>query len=198
MRNWFIISFMAGAIAIGATLSATAAPRFSKGTSTSGAVVYQDDQDPTQFYYLPLATQALLGDRLKNFKASYFGIGPAFYVQSANGQLTQRTGGIVSGTYSINISDAQRTALLQQIKKDFNIDNAKLLPLVFRDVVISSTVVDNIIAGGDQIQQKLPTTTQIGTEFNFGIGSLNSLFPTFLANQQWSVSTTLIQPGVGV
>jgi CDP-diacylglycerol pyrophosphatase len=73
MRNWFIISLIAGAIAIGATLSATAAPRFSKGTSTSGAVVYQDDQDPNQFFYLPIATQALLGDRLKNFKACLSG-----------------------------------------------------------------------------------------------------------------------------
>jgi hypothetical protein len=58
------------------------------------------------------------------------------------------------------------------------------LPTTFRDVVVSPTVVDNIIAGGDQVQQKLPTTTQIGTEFNFSIGGLNSLFPQFLANQQ--------------
>jgi hypothetical protein len=44
------------------TVVAWATPYLSKGTSIQGALAYQDDQDPTQFWYLPLSAESTMPD----------------------------------------------------------------------------------------------------------------------------------------
>jgi hypothetical protein len=159
-----------------------AAPLLSHGTSVQGALAYQDDSDSTQFFYVPLFSEAVFGDRLKTFRVSHFGVGNAFLVRHSDGSITSEAGAIVSGTVSIDISPAQRQALIAKIKNDFGIDNPKLLPLRLADPKIESIVLDKIVGFGDNVQQNLPSTFQVGSEVAFSVGSLDSGFAQIVAN----------------
>jgi hypothetical protein len=159
-----------------------AAPSLSKGTSIRGATAYQDSQDLSQFYYIPLSSEATLGDRLKTFEVKYFGMGRQFLVRQSNGAIKSKAGAIVSGTFVVDLSDAQRAALLAQITKDFGVANPKLLPISIVDPKLESVVMDQITGFGDVIQQKWATGFAIGSESAFSVGSLNSGFAQVAAN----------------
>src|SRR5882762_9169637 len=173
---------------------AVAAPFLSRGTSIKGAVAYQDDQDPNQFWYLPLSAESTFPDRIKTFRASHFGVGKAFLVKQSNGSITSQAGAILSGTVTIDISDAQRQQLIAQITKDFGIAAPRLLPLRLSEPAIQSIVLDKISGFGDEVQQIFPTSFQIGSEFAFSVGSLNSGFAQVVANLANGASTTAIVP----
>ncbi|TYO63640.1 hypothetical protein FXV83_26420 [Bradyrhizobium hipponense] len=80
------------------TSTARAVPKSSAGTVILGVTAYQDSEDKTQFWYLPIAMDVLLGERLKTFRATHFGIGRSYFVQAASGEVTSRAGAILSGT----------------------------------------------------------------------------------------------------
>jgi hypothetical protein len=175
------------AIAILAVICAApgnAAPLFSKGTSIDGVLAYQDSEDQTQFHYLPLVMDALLGERLRTFKVTHYGIGKSYFVQSISGEITSRAGAIISGTVRIDVSPAQRVALTQQITKDFGIANPKLLPLKLTEVQIQSSMLDRALTFNEGLEQKLPSTIQIGSEVAFSVGSQNSGFGHLAAARQ--------------
>lgn len=163
---------------------AFSAPKFSKGTSIKGAIAYQDADVPSQFYYLPLSADVLLGERLKSFKVTHFGIGRSYFVQSASGEITSRVGAILSGVINVDLSDKQREELIAQIKKDFAIESPKLLPMVLRSPKITSTALDQTLSFGEGLEQNLPPTIQFGADLNYSIGSLNSGFGHIVAAQQ--------------
>lgn len=164
--------------------SALAAPKFSKGTSVQGVLAYVDSEDSTQFHYLPLSMETLLGERLKAFKVTHYGIGRSYFVQSVSGEITSRAGAIVSGTIRIDMTEPQRAALIQQIIKDFNVANPKLLPLKLSDVKVESTMLDKALSFNEGLEQKLPSTIQIGADLNFSVGSQNSGFGHLAAARQ--------------
>ena len=168
-----------------------AAPYLSKGTGITGALAYQDDQDPTQFWYVPLSAQATIPDRIKTFKVSYFGVGKAFLVQQADGTITSKAGALLSGTINIDLSSTQRQQLLAQITKDFKIATPKLLPLRLSNPAIQSTVLDTIAGFGDSVQQIFPSSFQIGSDFAFSVGSMNSGFAQLVGNLAQGDATTI-------
>ncbi|ABI87442.1 hypothetical protein CH72_2929 [Burkholderia ambifaria AMMD] len=177
-----------------------AAPLLSKGTSIAGAIAYQDDGDPAQFWYLPLSTTDTLGDRLKSFEVKYFGIGKPFLVKQADGSIKSKAGSIVSGVFSIDLSQSQREKLTKQISKDFGLVAPKLLPLRLTDSKIESILLNNIDGFGDPVEQKWASTFSIGSDSAFSVGSLNSGFAQIVANLSIGGSPTDIpaNPAIGV
>jgi hypothetical protein len=186
MRPSCVAKFLATA-ACGLGLSgeiASGAPRFSVGTSVQGVVAYQDSEEASQFHYLPMTMETLLGERIKTFKVTHYGIGKSYFVQSAGGEITSRAGAIVSGTIKLDILETQRQALVAQIAKDFGVQNPKLLPLKLTDVQIESTMLDKALSFNEGLEQKLPSTIQIGADVAFSVGSQNSGFGHLAAARQ--------------
>jgi hypothetical protein len=160
---------------------AAAGPRFSAGTAIGGVVVYQDDADTTQFHYLPAQVQVVLGGTLKDFKVTYWGVGPAHFAQDATGAIYPVTGAIVAGTAAFDISPTQRTAVIAEIRKAFNVDNPKLLPLSLKNVKVMPTIDAKTLALGGTVQINFPDTVAFTSEFAFSVGTGNSLFAQVVA-----------------
>jgi hypothetical protein len=113
-------------------------------------------------------------------------------VQQSDGSIASKAGAILGGTVNIDISDTQRQQLIAQIKKDFNIDSPKLLPLRLSDAQIQTTVLDKITGFGDNVQQVFPAGFQIGSDFAFSVGSLNSGFAQLVGNLTQAPNATTI------
>jgi hypothetical protein len=177
-----------------------ATPFLNKGTSIQGAIAYRDDSDPTQFHYLPLSTSSVLGDRLKTFEVKYFGVGKPFLVRQANGSITSRAGAIVSGTFVIDLSAAQRAQLIAQISKDFGVANPKLLPIKIREPKLQSIVLEKIDGFGDTVEQQWASGFAIGADSGFSVGSMNSGFAQIVASLSpgGTPATIPVNPAIGV
>ncbi|MBB2703107.1 MULTISPECIES: hypothetical protein [Rhizobium] len=181
-RSSLFIALLSGTSLIAS--NAYSAPKFSSGTSVGGVLAYQDSEDNSQFHYLPLFTDVVLGPRLKTFKTTHYGIGRAYFVQSATGEITSRAGAIVSGSAVIDISDEQRAKLIEQINKDFQVANPKLLPLAITESKITSSMLDKALSFNEGLEVELPTGLTIGSEFTFSVGSQNSGFGHLAAARQ--------------
>jgi len=168
--------------------AANAAPKFSRGVSVSGVVAYQDDQNATQFHYLPTRADVVLGDRITTFKATHFGVGSVYYVQTSSGDIKSMAGALLSGTVAIDISAEQRKALINEINTRFGVAAPALLPLQVSNVNLKSILLDEVIGFGDKVQQHWPTNVSLASEFPFSIGSLNSGFAHIVAGLQAGVS----------
>jgi hypothetical protein len=160
------------------------APSFSRGTAIPGAIAYQDSSDKTQFWYIPTTSDELLGERLRAFRVYHFGFGPAYYVKDSDGNWHNSAGGIISGTFSYDLSTSKRAELVKAIKAAFNIDNPKLLPVPLRSPKVTSVVLDKTFGEFGDVEQKIPAGFQIGPEVAFAAGSTSSLFAAVLANAQ--------------
>lgn len=183
MKNIYASTVVACAILVLTPASSMAIPKFGSGTAVPGAIAYQDSTDPTQFHYLPLTMDTLLGGRLKAFSVTHFGIGKSYFVQSSTGEISSRAGAIVSGTINFDLSEDQRNRLVSAISKEFNIENPKLLPVVLRNVKVASTALGDTLSFGEGLEQNLPSNLTLGADQNFSIGTLNSGFGHIAAAQ---------------
>ena len=183
---------LVGLFASAGLLKAT--PHFYRATSVKGATAYQDDTDKSQFYYIPTLSESLLDDRLKTFKATYYGIGDAFFVKdTSTGRIINAAGGIVSGTVSVGISDATRARLLKQIETDFKVKNAKLKAIPLSNVKVQSLILDTGLSIG-RIGQAITANPQFEQEFGFSVGATDSLFAQMLASTNQNSSGVKANP----
>ncbi|NJL62135.1 MAG: hypothetical protein HC903_10255 [Methylacidiphilales bacterium] len=83
----------------------------SKGVTVSGVQAFQDSDRSTQFVYYPTTVRCIPGETLQDFKVSYWGIGKPFFVQK-NNRIESVVGAVLAGRATIDISSAQRKALI--------------------------------------------------------------------------------------
>ena len=163
------------------TLESQGAPNFYRATSVKGAIAYQAQNDKKQFFYIPTSTESLLGDRLRTFRVSYYGIGPAFYVRNGTtGSVESSVGAILSAAAVIGIDDATRRRLSAQITADFGVANPRLVPMPLANAKIQSLLLEDAInvAKLGQITSSNPSFEQ---EFAFSAGAKDNLFAQILA-----------------
>jgi hypothetical protein len=154
--------------------------KFNNGTRAAGVVAYQDSNDPNQFYYLPQTVYSTLGENLSEFMVTYWGISDYFF-DRVNGKYESLTGGILGGKAKIDITNFQQKEIEKRIKKDYNIQRPKLLPLFLTGVKVQPTFAENVLgvnSGGDS---KFPETALIGSEFSFVVGAPNVRFASVAA-----------------
>lgn len=175
-------------LCIGGLLAAHAthaAPKFSKGTSVGGVIAYQDDADPAQFHYLPGQIDLSLGVNLTSFKAQHWGIGPTFWGQDSNGQVYSIVGAILSGSANLGITDAQRQALTDELKRVYGLDAVRLLPVALRNSKVTPILDSQTLAmGGQGVTTSFPSSYVFGTDMVFSIGTGNSLFAQVVGARQ--------------
>ncbi len=165
-------------------------------TAGYGVQVYQDHNDKQQFYYVPLKAEAVLGSTLQDFKVDYWGIGPAYYVGSGS-NVRSVFGAILSGTASIDISSHQRKKITEQVEREFTIKNPRLAPLRLRSVKINPVFADKTLEIGANGDKVWPKDMQFGSNFNYLVGTGNSLFANYVAAQGEGVDP-IVNPGFAV
>lgn len=156
---------------------------FSKATSVAGVTAYQDSEDKSQFWYYPTNIDCILGDNLKEFKTTHWGIGKHFYSKTGN-RIDSIVGAILAGKAAIDISKSQREQIITQIRKDFGVNNPKLAPLSLTDVKVQPVIGTSTLNLGKDADIIFPQTIQLGTAFNYLIGTGNDRFARFVATQQ--------------
>jgi len=115
---------------------------------------------------------------------AHFGYGKAYFVQTDQHQIRSASGGIISGTFSYDLSTQKRQELLEAIKKAFNVPNPRLLPIPLRSPRVTSVLLSGIFGQFGTVEQQIPAGFQIGPEIAFSAGSASSLFAQVLANAQ--------------
>lgn len=164
---------------------------FSKATTAEGVVAHMDSEDPNQFLYYPQNVPLALGDNLKEFKVTYWGIGPKFFVKIGN-RVDSSVGAVLAGRAAIDITSFQKQQITAQIRKVFGVQNPKLKPMFLSDVSVKPVIATNTLELGSGADINFPKTVQLGTAFSYLLGTAkNSLFAQFVATQQ---SGTRLQP----
>jgi hypothetical protein len=154
-----------------------------KVTTVAGAIAYQDTENKNLFWYYPLSVDLVPGETLLDFKVTYWGIGKPFYVQIGN-RINSTVGAILAGRAEFNITSKQRGELVEQIRKQFSIQTPQLQPINLSNVVVQPLVADKTLQLGNDADINFPSSLQIGSSFNYLIGtSQNSLFTQFVATQ---------------
>lgn len=171
-------------------LSQGIGPKFYSGFSYKGVDVFQDAGDSNQFYFVPSSCDLVLGETLKNFKTTYWGIGKPFYVKLSTGQVKSVQGAIVSGTGVFDITDGQRKSVLAEIKKIYGISNPLLKKLALKNITVQPIFAENTLEFGQNSDVKFPTTISIGNDFNFLLSTGNNLFGQVVAKSEpnWRVT----------
>lgn len=161
---------------------ALGAAKFSRGTALDGVVVYQD-ADPAaanQFWYLPARVPLTFGQTLTEFNVKYWGVGARMHTE-VGGFNKSIIGAVVSGRAAIDITENQKSAIKQEIKKVYGIDNAALLPLPLKNVEVQPVVARSTLGISDSGDFIFPKTVNFGSSFAFTVGTPNSrLFAQFV------------------
>ncbi|MCP4902307.1 MAG: hypothetical protein GY906_35520 [bacterium] len=165
-------------------------------TSGYGVQVYQDHNDPQQFFYVPLRADVVLGDTLHDFKVDYWGVGPAYMVGGGT-NITSRFGGILAGRANVDISPYQRRKITAQIENEFGVQSPRLAPLRLRSVKVNPVFADNTLEIGANGDSDWPNSFQFGSDFQYLIGTGNSLFANYVA-AQGEGSEPIANPAFGV
>jgi len=168
-------------LAAAAATYAQSAPHFYRATSVRGAIAYQSAGDPAQFFYIPTETEALLGERLKEFRVSYYGIGEPFYIlNSETRKVESSVGAIMSATAIIDLSEDTRNRLIAQIRRDFNVQTPRLAPLPLADTKVRSLLLDSALSVS-ALGQIVSSSPQFAREIRISAGAKDNLFAQLLA-----------------
>jgi len=169
--------------------------KLTSSTSISGVQVHRDDADPTQFHYYPQNVPCKLGESLSEFKVTYWGIGPQ-YIAKIGDQFYDAFGAILAGKASIDITEEQRTAIIQKIRETFGVEEPKLSPITLTEVNVKP-VFAGITLGTDKGDIIFPEQFSFGNSFNFLVGSpQNSLFAHLVASKSGSGDS--VDPSFGI
>ncbi len=175
--------------------------RFSSGTSIKGVIAYQDDADPSQFYYIPSSIPLVLGETLEDFNVTYFGVSAKHNAwDPVSGNYRSVVGASLAGKAKIGLSDRQRKDLAKQIKKVFSGIEPKLLPLPLKTVSVQPKLARatlGIETGTGDVD--FPSDVIFESSFNYVVAARNHIFGSFAAAQgQGSEVTTNPQFGIDV
>jgi hypothetical protein len=164
---------------------AVAVPKTGTGISTEGVIAYQDHQDPKQWHYYPLRTDLAPNGGIISFTGTHWGFGPAFY-SCPDGSTTNcysAVGGLVGGSVAINYSPSQKREILRAISAATGIPQPqiKLIPVKLRNVSLQPTLGAGTLEFGKNSDQIYPKAIDLGSTFNYTVGTGGSLFPAILA-----------------
>lgn len=154
----------------------------SRGVTVPGVQAFQDSDRTTQFVYYPTTVTCIPGETLQDFKVTYWGIGKPFFMQK-NNRIDSVVGAVLAGRATIDISSEQRQMLIEQIRKAYGVRNPALIPLPLQNVRVQPVIANNTLSIDKDADIKFPETIQLGTAFNYQIGTGNSLFAQFVATQ---------------
>jgi hypothetical protein len=144
---------------------------FSKATRAEGVIAYRDSENPNQFLYYP---------------------------QSIGNRVDSSVGAVLSGRAKLDISEFQRRKIIAQIQKDFGVQSPQLKPLFLSNVKVQPVLATNTLKLGPSSDIKFPSTIQLGTSFNYLVGTAqNSLFAQFVAGQTQGEKLT-VNSGFGI
>ena len=156
----------------------------SRATSTDNAVAYQDESDSSQFWYRPKHVDVVLGDTLGDFGVTYWGVGRKFLSEDSDtGSIRSLVGAVVSGRARIDVTGAQRDELVQQIRNDFpRVSNPRIAPLDITNVRVQPVLATETLQLGTNADIVFPSRIDLGTDFDFLIGTGKGLFAVFAAS----------------
>jgi hypothetical protein len=166
------------------------APKFSGGTAARGVVAYQDHLNPEQFHYVPAKVDVILGETLPEVNVKYWGIGKQYLIQNDKGHIKSVTGAILSGRAVLDISEYQRSAIRAEITRAYRVPDPKLLPINLRNVQVQPVIGEKTLQLGEGADIQFPQTVQMGSTFNYLVGTGNSLFAAFVGAQSIGTEPT--------
>lgn len=103
----------------------------------------------------------------------------------------------MAGRVAINISSQQQQQLIEQIRKVFGVKNPRLVPLALSNVKVQPLIGIHSLQFGNNPDIIFPETIQLGTAFNFLVGTGNLSFKKFTGLQQKS-SQSVLNPSLGI
>ncbi len=162
-----------------------AAPKFSRGTALKGVIAYQDDSDPTQFWYIPTSVPLVMGSSLLDFGVKYWGVAKPFRVTQPDGFQRSIIGATLSGRANIDITPQLRAELIKELKTVYGVANPKLLPIPLRNVEVTPVLAKGTLRLTDTSSDVVfPKTIAFGSDFTYVVGSGdNRLFTQYVAAQ---------------
>jgi hypothetical protein len=171
---------------------------FNKGILISeNVIVYPGSEDKNKFFYIPINLECILNKNLEEFKLTYWGYGKQFLVKQENGKIESVIGAIFTGTATPDISKQQRNQIIKEIIKTFEVDNPKLTPLSLSNIKVQPFIGTHIWKVGKDSDILFPETMQLGTAFNFLIGTGNRLFTKYIGYQKRG-SQIVAHPSIGI
>ncbi|WNG38209.1 hypothetical protein F0U61_34485 [Archangium violaceum] len=170
-----------------------------RSVAADGVIAYQDHLDKNKFHYLPARIDAVLGETLRDFSVTYYGINrQPYYVDLGNLDYQSAVGGILSGQAVPGITRKQLEAILKEITKKFQIKDPNLTPLLLRNVEVQPIFAQHIIDMGKGGSVVFPKTLQFGNQFGYSIGAPNSLFAELVARYQDGGNTSSPEFGINI
>lgn len=157
--------------------------KLSGGTADAGVVAYQDSENTDQFHYLPANAETILHETLRDFSVTYWGVGEEYLYQDPSGRIESIVGAALAGKVAIDISQFQRDKIINAIRIAYKVQNPKLIPMMLTEVEIQPIVATNTLRLGKDSDVLFPKTVQLGTTFDFLVGTGNSLFAQFVGSQ---------------
>jgi hypothetical protein len=152
-----------------------------RAVAANGVIAFQDRQNPRLFEYFPGNGDAVLGDTLKSFECSYYGIGKTPQWVQAGQNYLNLAGGVVSGQMRFDATRDQLAALREEIGRVYEIDDAQLVPVILNEASAQPVFAQGVANLGGNSEYTFPSTVALGSTFNFTIDSGNSLFPQLIA-----------------
>lgn len=196
--RWLVVGCLLTTILIPSL--AKAAPKFSRGTAIDGVIAYQDDSDPTQFWYIPTSVPLVLKKSLPDFGVKYWGVARAYRIKHNDGFYKSVVGATLQGRANIDITPELRARLIQEIKRAYGVANPKLLPMPLRNVKVTPVIAKGTLKLTDnQSDVIFQEPIAFGTDFNFIVGSGdNRLFTEYVATQGQNNGEVIADPSFAV
>ncbi|MDN3259903.1 hypothetical protein QWJ26_08815 [Streptomyces sp. CSDS2] len=157
--------------------------KLSRSVAADGVIAYQDHEDLQKFHYFP-ARIDVTKETLPEYRVQYYGIGAKpYWVALSGGKVVSEVGGILSGKAVAEITQTQRKNILAEITKVYSVKSPRLVPLQISNATVEPIFAKHIVQKGGDASFVFPSTFTIGGQFNYQVGTGNSLFGELIANE---------------
>jgi hypothetical protein len=156
-----------------------------RSVAKAGVIAYADHKEENLFHYLPAQIEAVPGETLLDFNVTYYGINPkVYYVDTGYYHQDSVVGGLLSGRAKPDITSTQRNAIIEEIKKVFQIEEPNLVPLEITEIKVQPIFAKSIAQMGQESNADFPSIIKFGQTFNYQVSSGNSLFAELVGSER--------------
>lgn len=157
--------------------------KLSRSVAADGVIAYQDHEDSQKFHYFPARIDSTQ-ETLRQYQVKYYGIGEEpYWVDLGGNDVVSAVGGILSGQAVPDITQTQRKNIVAQITQQYAIKNPNLVPLQIDEATVQPIFAKHITELGGNSTVSFPASFTVGGQFNYQVGSGNSLFGELIASQ---------------
>jgi hypothetical protein len=155
-----------------------------KFAAIASSIAFQDSENPQRFLYVP----TLIQETSEEIKVTYWGYEKQF-LQEQDNIIKNVIGVVISGQSMLHTIEPDQQALIDQIRKRFNLQTPQLEPLPLKQIVAIVEIGKTAFPLHPDLDLQFPDHLEAGTPFNFLIGTGTQSFAQFARSQSQELIT---------